>query len=287
MLLLSMLAVSASLFVCYSTPAYAVIPSLLGPLQGLMAILPQILVFIAAGFAALFSLRRWRLWFTCRPKAKTVIVLAILVVIGGSFAGLLIRRLRPESSIVAVGGGNGSSVPVEQSWPAFRGGLTRTGNIDHQSGPKTGEEIWVFRDPDFLTGNYSSSPAIIGNRVYAGSSQGSIFSSGGIVYCLDAESGDMIWRYQTQREIFSSPAVVDGKVYIGEGLHRDVDSKLYCLDAASGSFHWSFQTSSHVESSPTVVGGKVFFGGGEDGVYCVDAVTGEQIWRHPGIHVDV
>ena len=302
--ILSMLAVSVSLLVCLPTSAYGVIPSLLGPLQGLLAVIPQILLFVATGFLALFSLKRWRLWFSrlvsAKPVAKIVIGVAIFVVIGGSVAALLVHSRWTTGRYGSGIGDQGSvsresltTIPVisdpsvGQVWPAFRGGLTRTGNTDGQPGPEAGEEIWVFRDLDFRTGNFSSSPAVVGTRIYIGSAQADIFSSGGVVYCLDAQSGEMVWKFQTAREIFSSPAVVNGKVYIGEGLHQDVDSRLYCLDADTGSLLWSFQTSSHVESSPTVVDDRVFFGGGADGVYCVDAETGERIWRYPGIHVDI
>jgi outer membrane protein assembly factor BamB len=285
-----------SMLACCPAAAYAVIPSLLGPLQGLLAILPQILLFIVAGFAALFSIKRWRTRFSrltsARPRTKIMIGAAVFVLISGSVAALLIRAQwttgrHSAASLASQELIADQSSLVTETWPTFRGGLTRTGNTDQQPGPQAGEEIWVFRDLDFRTGNFSSSPAVTGDRIYVGSAQADIFSSGGIVYCLDAGSGEMIWKFQTTREIFSSPAVVDGRVYIGEGLHQDVDSRLYCLDASTGSFLWSFQTSSHVESSPAVVDGRVFFGGGADGVYCINAETGEEIWHYPGIHVDI
>ncbi len=58
---LPILAVCCLTLVC-SMPAYGVIPSLLGPLQGLLAIIPQILLFIAAGAAAIFSRKQWRMF---------------------------------------------------------------------------------------------------------------------------------------------------------------------------------------------------------------------------------
>jgi outer membrane protein assembly factor BamB len=35
-----------------------------------------------------------------------------------------------------------------------------------------------------------------------------------------------------------------------------------------------------------VVNGKVYFGAGDDGLYCVDAATGKQVWHFEGLHVD-
>ncbi len=225
---------------------------------------------------------------SAKPKTKIILGAVVFVLISVGVASVMIYgrgNTMSHKSVALTSGGNPAKPGT--AWPIFRGGLTRTGNTDGIPGPAVGEELWVFRDMDFRTGNFSSSPAVVGNRVYVGSAQADIFSSSGVVYCLDALSGDMIWKFQTEKEIFSSPAVADGKVYIGEGLHHNVDSKLYCLSAATGALFWSFQTSSHVESSPTVVNGRVFFGGGADGVYCLDAETGKEVWHYTGIHVDL
>lgn len=37
----------------------------------------------------------------------------------------------------------------------------------------------------------------------------------GRVHCLDADTGKTLWMYDTQRPIWSSPLIADGKVYIG------------------------------------------------------------------------
>lgn len=36
----------------------------------------------------------------------------------------------------------------------------------------------------------------------------------GVIYCLEAESGKLVWRYQTS-PVWSSPLVADGRVYVG------------------------------------------------------------------------
>ncbi|MFQ6044569.1 MAG: PQQ-binding-like beta-propeller repeat protein, partial [Candidatus Poribacteria bacterium] len=174
---------------------------------------------------------------------------------------------------------------VIEAWRAFRGNLRRTGNIDGKPGPQSANLLWVFKN-DNVNADFSSSPAVVGNRIYIGCALAGVFSNSGLVYCIDAQSAEIIWEYETGKQIFSSPAVVNNKVYIGEGLHWDEDSNLYCLDASDGKLLWSFQTASHVESSPTFMDGKIYFGAGEDGVFCVDADTGEKIWHFSGEHVD-
>jgi outer membrane protein assembly factor BamB len=109
-----------------------------------------------------------------------------------------------------------------------------------------------------------------------------IGSDDGKVYCLDAITGALIWSHEIGGSVLSSPAVAYGKVYIGSD-----DYKVYCLDATTGAFIWSYTTGGGVESSPAVADGKVYIGSYDHKVYCLDAITGALIWSYttgyPGI----
>lgn len=64
--------------------------------------------------------------------------------------------------------------------------------------------------------------------------------------------------------LHSSPAVADGKVYIGSDDHN-----VYCLNADTGAKIWDYTTGSIVFSGPVVADGKVYLGSYYDmGVYC-------------------
>jgi len=39
------------------------------------------------------------------------------------------------------------------------------------------------------------------------------------LYCLDAKTGSLRWRYQTEGAITGTPAIVDGVIYIGSADH--------------------------------------------------------------------
>jgi hypothetical protein len=95
------------------------------------------------------------------------------------------------------------------------------------------------------------------------------------IYCLDAETGAKIWSYTTGASVWSSPAVADGKVFVGSW-----DNKIYCLDAETGAYIWSYTTGELVSSSPAVVDGKVFVGSWDKKIYCLDADTGALIWNY-------
>jgi outer membrane protein assembly factor BamB len=60
------------------------------------------------------------------------------------------------------------------------------------------------------------------------------------------------WSVQLEDQVFSSPAVVDGVVYVG-GL----DDVVYAFEAESGAEIWRFTTGDDVSSSPAVVDGVV------------------------------
>ncbi len=280
------------------SPAYAVIPQLLGPLTALLSIIPQILAFV--GVALLTALVFARdtvkmLFYKCRDFAGThkvtAAIFSVVILVGfvwGTYLLIDTARdwitLTPEANVQRTSVGNTS---VITAWSTFRGGKNRTGHVDGLPGPTHGILSWVFKDEEAMAVDFSSSPAIVGNRLYIGSSHGSIFSLGGATYCIDTESREIIWRHRSRIPIFSPPAVAGGRVYIGEGYHQDSDCHLRCLDAKTGDLIWSFKTTSHVESTPFINQGKLYFTAGADGVYCIDALEGREIWHYGGVHADM
>ena len=88
---------------------------------------------------------------------------------------------------------------------------------------------------------------------------------------------ELAWKFKTDGEVYSSPAVADGVVYVGSG-----DGRLYALDARTGKEKWSFNTGGAVLSSPAVADGVVYAGVsefGHDHLYALDARTGKEKWK--------
>jgi outer membrane protein assembly factor BamB len=69
---------------------------------------------------------------------------------------------------------------------------------------------------------------------------------------LNASTGAKLWSYATGNEVSSSPAVVNGMVYVGSK-----DGNVYALNARTGAKLWSYATEYgyFVVSSPAVVNG--------------------------------
>jgi len=83
-----------------------------------------------------------------------------------------------------------------------------------------------------------------------------------------------LWTYPGG-SISSSPAVADGKVYIGS-----YDRNVYCLNALNGSRIWDYTTGDTVTSSPAIADGKDYFGSCNRCVYALNALTGSLIWNY-------
>lgn len=157
---------------------------------------------------------------------------------------------------------------------------------------ETGEIYWSYiighDGPPEHVGEYDviSSPAVVGERVYIGSGDSWTYPEGDShVYCFNAFTGNLIWKYPTNDSVYSSPAVYCGKVYVGS-----YDENVYCLDASTGDLIWNKELNGTVWCSPTVDNGKVYVGNREriiprsDSIfYCLDANTGDLIWRYPAI----
>ena len=89
-------------------------------------------------------------------------------------------------------------------------------------------------------------------------------------------TNNVLWTYTTGSGVYSSPAVVDGKVYIGS-----YDGHVYCLDAEDGDKIWNSSNVGTVwHSSPAVADGRVYIGGGV--LYCLNAENGSRIWSYQG-----
>lgn len=95
------------------------------------------------------------------------------------------------------------------------------------------------------------------------------------MYCFSMDTGILLWNYSTDGQITSSPAVANGKVYFGSQ-----DSKFYCLNAIDGSFLWDFDSNFMIESSPAIVEHKVFFGSSDGSLYCLNADDGSLLWNY-------
>jgi len=94
------------------------------------------------------------------------------------------------------------------------------------------------------------------------------------VYAVERLEGGSVWEFEVDGSVQSSPTVVDGMVYVGSQ-----DGNLYAVGAERGTEEWRFKTGRAVNSSPTVVDGTVYVGSNDETLYAVDAESGDEMWR--------
>ena len=125
----------------------------------------------------------------------------------------------------------------------------------------TGALIWkyVFEDPEELNGSRST-PALVGNQVVFGSSEGT--------FDLNATTGSLLWHYvlPTGDENLGAVAIEGppGKRVV---LTTNLYGQFQVLSLATGALLYSYQTGFYVASSPAEVGGNVVFTGADGFLY--------------------
>jgi outer membrane protein assembly factor BamB len=256
----------------------AVVPVLVGPLQVLLTLLPGILVAVFGGLLGLFRPSGFKNAVKLLWRQK-VAVTCIIAVAAGVFLG--VRQLWP-------GGGSGLVTGAQEGndWPTARFDLSRHGVVPGTQSPTRPTLVWSA-----LQGHgFFASPAVVGNRVYIASANIGGFQKTGSIYCLDADTGAVVWSSAPSgyRATFSSPVVSGRYLVCGEGLHDTRDARIVCLDIHDGGkVLWTFRTSNHVECTPVIADGRVYVGAGDDGYYCLDlepGLNGEPTvhWHKPG-----
>jgi polyvinyl alcohol dehydrogenase (cytochrome) len=153
---------------------------------------------------------------------------------------------------------------------------------------------WAFAYPKTDSTVVRSEPAVVGDTIYFGGSDGKF-------YARDARTGAAKWEFDLRSVdaqgfgvVWDGPAVSGGKVFFG-----DARGYFYALDARTGVLRWSTRIDAHpaatVTSSPIVYRGRVYVGvssgentGGRDYPCCtfrghldaLDMNTGRLAWRY-------
>src|SRR5947207_13342520 len=95
------------------------------------------------------------------------------------------------------------------------------------------------------------------------------------MYAFDAKTGKILWAHNANDGVGSSPAVANGIVYVGSD-----DNNLYAFNARTGATVWIYTTGGPVWSSPVVANGVVYVGSNDNVLYALNAVTGRVLWTH-------
>ncbi len=125
------------------------------------------------------------------------------------------------------------------------------------------EPRWIYPAGSKIT----SSPALVGDRLYVG-------DYAGRVLCLDAQTGRLVWSGSAGSKVYGTVAVGGGRVFAPA-----VGSGLAALSATDGSLLWRVPTGAYTYAAPAVFHGRVYFADYGGSVYAVAAATGDVVWR--------
>lgn len=114
------------------------------------------------------------------------------------------------------------------------------------------------------SGEFSFTPAIIGNSVYAGARDGSV---------ARFDDGRQVWRISTG-QVLSGGVGSDGRLVV-VGTSR---GEVLAFDAASGSPAWKARVNSEVLAAPAVSGGLVVVRSGDSRIFGFEASGGKRRW---------
>ncbi len=95
------------------------------------------------------------------------------------------------------------------------------------------------------------------------------------ILALEIETGNPIWEYPAEAPTDTSPAVAGDMLYVALR-----EGKFVALDRNNGTVVWDFQSKEPFFSSPSIHNGIAYIGSGDKNFYAFDALTGEQIWEY-------
>ena len=171
------------------------------------------------------------------------------------------------------GGSNSTtrSITVLEAWPMFHHDPKRSGSSTSLA-PVTNITTWSkvigpINTDSWMYPSAAVTPAIMGNAVFIGSTNGTI-------YAFNATNGGLIWKKTPAPgyETHSSPAFVDGLIFIGSN-----DGHIYALNATNGNTKYSITTGGSVNSSAVVVNNRVYIGSQDKKVYAF-YTNGTNLW---------
>ncbi|MBR8535341.1 PQQ-binding-like beta-propeller repeat protein [Carboxylicivirga sediminis] len=143
----------------------------------------------------------------------------------------------------------------------------------------SGSEVWSFamdgEKAVDMWDYYLSSPVIHKGIVYIGSGDQHI-------YTLNAENGELVWKYRTGGVVHASAVIHDEKVLIGS-----FDGCFYAIDGHSGEVVWTFKTvgdryfpNGAIQKAACIYRDKVIFGSRDYNVYALDVISGRGHWNY-------
>ena len=204
-----------------------------------------------------------------------------MIYCGASNGNLYCRWTSNGTQAWSASVGSSYSTPAVANNKVFVGSSSGPANINCLYS-SNGTIFWQYN----IGGQIHSSPAVVDGYIYVG-------STNGYLYCLDEDGftdgnqgwtgegkvgpgyGDVIWSYNIGGQLWASPAISNGRLYIGSTISN---FNLYSFWASNGTYIWDTNLANHLYSSPAVADGKVVVNTDGGMFYCLNQYNGSVIW---------
>jgi outer membrane protein assembly factor BamB len=151
-------------------------------------------------------------------------------------------------------------------WPTIHGNPQHTGFTGAALSPPF-RLAWVRHFVGERLGT-AMEPIVADGNVFVATHNGNL-------YALDAQSGEPLWRFQTEGSFLHSPGFADGWVVAG-----NTDGNIYALDAKTGKLVWSmFGGFGGFSASPVIAENMVFAGTRTGEFLAASLKSGKVLWR--------
>lgn len=141
--------------------------------------------------------------------------------------------------------------------PALSGDAAYYGTFDNEVlmvNLKERSVGWRYEHPVRKFPFYSSA-AVFQDRVVLGGRDK-------MVHSLNM-AGKSVWTFTTRARVESSPAIADGRVFVGSN-----DGRFYVLDVGTGNKLWEFNAGGPLSASPAIGRGRIVIGSQDGRLYC-------------------
>ncbi|MDX6425662.1 MAG: hypothetical protein QOD52_1067 [Gaiellaceae bacterium] len=158
------------------------------------------------------------------------------------------------------------------TWPTYGRGAARLRAVDGVGLRPPFRRVWTWHGGALL----EFPPVVADGRLFLSTFDGRF-------YALDARTGRAVWRWNSNRCGWASPAIAGGLViqtFIGRSCALDVpgaDGEVVAFDRHTGAIRWR-RTIGPTESSPLVANGLVYVGDWSGHVTALDVRNGATRW---------